>query len=105
MDEVYMFKRALSASEIAVLAEYPGLQGDLNGDGFVNSTDLDLIRGNWGTTNPAGDANDDGVVNSSDLDIVRGNWGAHAAAAAVPEPTTLVLLGALSLLACLIRRR
>ena len=105
MDEVYMFKRALSASEIATLAEYPGLQGDLNGDGFVNSGDLDLVRANWGTSNSAGDANDDGIVNSSDLDIIRGNWGAHTAASVVPEPTTLVLLGALSLLACLIRKR
>ncbi len=105
MDEVYMFKRELSDSEIALLAEFPGLQGDLNGDGFVNSADLDLIRANWGTNNAAGDANGDGIVNSADLDIVRSNWGAQAAAAVVPEPTTFVLLGALGLLACLIRRR
>ena len=105
MDEVYMFKRALSASEIATLAQFPGLQGDLNGDGFVNSGDLDLVRANWGTSNSAGDANDDGVVNSSDLDIIRGNWGSHTAASVIPEPTTFVLLGALGLLACLIRRR
>lgn len=105
MDEVYVLKRSLSASEIAILAEFPGLQGDLNGDGAVNSADLDLIRANWGTNNPAGDASGDGIVNSSDLDIVRSNWGAQAAAAVVPEPTTFVLLGALGLLACLIRRR
>ena len=103
MDEAYLFKRCLSDSEIAILAESPGLQGDLNGDGFVNSGDLDLVRGNWGTNNAAGDANNDGVVNSSDLDIVRANWGAHAAAA-VPEPGTLVLLGLLGLLAYLKRR-
>lgn len=106
MDEVYMFKRALSDSEIALLATpQVALEGDLNGDGVVNSTDLDLIRGNWGTNNPLGDANDDGVVNSSDLDIVRANWGKQAAASAVPEPASLVLLGAMGLLACLIRRR
>ena len=104
MDEAYLFKRRLSDAEVATLAVYPGLQGDLNDDGYVNSGDLDLVRGAWGTTNPAGDANDDGVVNSCDLDIIRANWGAHSAAAAVPEPGTLLLLAGLGL-ACLIRRR
>ena len=64
------------------------LTGDLNGDGMVNTTDLDLIRGNWGSSvTPgdllAGDPNGDGIVNGNDLDIVRANWGAMAAADAV----------------------
>ena len=70
-----------------------GLPGDLNNDGFVGSADLDLVRGNWGATGTPGmngDANDDGLVNSADLDIVRGNWGSSAAAA-VPEPSSLLL--------------
>lgn len=73
------------------------IPGDLNGDGFVNSGDLDLVRGNWGTNNAEGDANNDGFVNSSDLDIIRGNWGATGTAAAVPEPgmAGLIALGAL----------
>ena len=89
IDAVY-FGPAVSASTSGVIdvdyialddsgAYAPGeieqLPGDLNGDGFVNSSDLDLVRGNWGTTNPEGDANGDGVVNSGDLDIIRGNWG------------------------------
>ena len=61
------------------------LPGDLNGDGMVGSADLDLVRANWGTNEPAGDANEDGAVNSGDLDVVRANWGASSAAA-VPEP-------------------
>ena len=69
-----------------------GLEGDLNGDGFVNSTDLDLIRGNWGQTTSTGDANGDGIVNSADLDIVRANWGASSIASAVPEPCAFLLL-------------
>ncbi len=78
------------------------LPGDLNGDGAVNSGDLDIVRANWGaavTPGTSGDANNDGVVNSGDLDIVRANWGATAAAA-VPEPGawTLFLLGALAAL-------
>ena len=79
-----------------------GLPGDLNGDGAVNSGDLDLVRGNWGRTDATssldGDATDDGIVNSADLDVVRANWGSTAAAS-VPEPGVLmlVLAGFLSL--------
>lgn len=116
MDELYLFSRALSEEEIEVLAMPPGqLDGDLNWDDFVNSGDLDLVRGNWGngSSTPGwdgdGDANGDGVVNSGDLDIVRANWGstssgvveiadltpsyrALANPTAVPEPGTFVLL-------------
>ncbi len=83
------------------------IPGDLNGDGTVNSGDLDLVRGNWGeivAPNSNGDANGDGFVNSADLDIVRGNWGATAAAG-VPEPTALVLLLGFALFACRRARR
>ena len=81
------------------------MPGDVDGDGFVASGDLDLIRANWNTIvsmGSRGDANNDGVVDSDDLDIVRANWG--AAAAAVPEPSVFLLglVGAL-VLAC--RRR
>jgi len=73
-----------------------GLPGDLNGDGMVGSADLDIVRGNWGNTvTPgdlaAGDPSGDGSVGSADLDIVRANWGATAAAA-VPEPSVLMLV-------------
>jgi hypothetical protein len=85
------------------------LPGDLNGDGAVNSGDLDIVRGAWGQSVtpgclPCGDANGDGVVNSGDLDIVRANWGMTAAAAAVPEPGTWFLLLAAGL-ALAVRRR
>lgn len=72
----------------------PSLPGDLNGDGSVNSGDLDLVRGNWGQTvaGPGqGDATGDGIVNSADLDVVRSNWGATRPGA-VPEPVSAVLL-------------
>ena len=70
--------------------------GDANCDGCVNSGDLDIVRGNWGTSVGGGlamgDFNLDGVVNSGDLDIVRANWGSTASATAVPEPATLLLI-------------
>jgi len=73
------------------------LEGDLNNDGLVGSADLDIIRGNWGTSvTPGdllvGDPSGDGSVGSADLDIVRGNWGASAAASAVPEPSMFLVL-------------
>lgn len=83
------------------------LDGDLNADGSVDSGDLDVVRGNWGRTVAPGDASEgdatgDGLVDSNDLDVIRGNWG--AVAAAVPEPSAL-LLGAFGLLMGAFQRR
>ena len=72
----------------------PDLPGDLNGDGFVGSADLDMVRGNWGEVvapGTLGDANNDGFVNSGDLDIVRGNWGSSLPAS-VPEPHAVLFI-------------
>ncbi|MFO0827913.1 MAG: hypothetical protein U0572_07150 [Phycisphaerales bacterium] len=46
---------------------------DLNGDGVVNSRDLGILLGAWGTPGP-GDLNGDGIVNSADLGILLGAW-------------------------------
>ena len=87
--------------------ETPALDGDLNGDGFVGSGDLDIVRAAWGQSVTGGaaegDPSLDGVVGSADLDIVRANWGATANPAAVPEPNVVVLLACG--LMCLARRR
>ncbi len=86
----------------------PGLEGDLDADGFVGSADLDIVRAHWGQTVEAGclscgDPSGDGLVGSADLDIIRANWGAGAQAA-VPEPTFGVLT-ALGMLLIGLRRR
>lgn len=49
--------------------------GDVNGDLFVDGTDLSIVLGFWGTCDgcPA-DLNDDGVVDGSDLSEVLGFW-------------------------------
>ncbi|MFM7051762.1 MAG: dockerin type I domain-containing protein [Planctomycetota bacterium] len=48
---------------------------DLNGDGIVNASDLSILLGAWGSSNPVADINDDGSVNASDLSILLGSWG------------------------------
>ena len=100
---------AITADALTALFAQATLPGDLNGDGHVNSGDLDIVRAGWGqSVTPgdaaAGDPSGDGKVGSGDLDIVRANWGTTDAAA-VPEPgSSMLLLGAV--LACLsVRRR
>ena len=84
--------------------------GDLDGNGYVGSGDLDLVRGNWSESvvpTTLGDANGDGFVSSADLDTVRGNWGnvvCAAPQALIPEPTSLIIW-ALGLLCLSVRRR
>lgn len=64
------------ASPIGVAISEPflvgGLLGDLNGDGEVNSADLAILLGAWGT--PAADLDGDGVTGASDLAILLASW-------------------------------
>jgi PEP-CTERM motif len=75
------------------------LIGDLDGDGFVGITDLNLVLANWNLTvppgNPLADPTGDLFVGIGDLNLVLGNWnaGTPPAEAAVPEPASLALLG------------
>ncbi len=75
------------------------LPGDLDGDGFVGITDLNLVLGNWNNAVTVGDyllgdPSGDGFVGIEDLNAVLGNWNAGTPPAfAVPEPASLVLLG------------
>ena len=78
------------------------IAGDANGDGKVDGSDVTILAGNWqvgvdGTVEATwemGDFNGDKKVDGSDVTILAGNWqyGVTAAAAAVPEPTSLVLI-------------
>ncbi|HEY4313398.1 MAG TPA: dockerin type I domain-containing protein [Pirellulales bacterium] len=86
------------------------LTGDVNNDGIVNGQDLALVSSSWlqAGANLASDVNHDGIVNAQDIALVSSNWlhtsGAGAQAAAVPEPSTIALLG-VGLLALLARRQ
>ncbi len=90
------------------------IQGDLNFDGFVGISDLNIVLGNWNlNVTPGdisvGDPSGDGFVGIDDLNAVLGNWNGGtafpsaptppAATASVPEPATvgLMMLGGIVL--------
>jgi hypothetical protein len=50
-------------------------EGDTNGDGTVNVTDLLAAISDWGLANSPADINDDGIVNVTDLLDIVGSWG------------------------------
>jgi hypothetical protein len=97
LDELKIFDRALSPSEIAALATIPeDLPGDFNRDGKVDAADYVVWRKNgmsqaefntWranfgamaGGATLAGDFNSDGVVNAADYVVWRKNGMSQSA--------------------------
>ena len=73
--------------------------GDANFDDVVNFTDLGILLNNYNLagTFASGDFDNSGTVDFADLGILLGNYNqtapALSSAAAVPEPTTLMLAG------------
>jgi len=84
-----------------------GLQGDLNGDGFVGVDDLNIVLLQWNQSVTAGvwlsgDPTGDGFVGVDDLNAVLVNWNAGtppAVSVTVPEPAGILwlCLGAMDL--------
>ena len=85
------------------------IPGDLDGDGFVGITDLNIVLGNWNLSVPPGDTladpSGDGFVGIEDLNHMLGNWNAGTppttgTSGAAPEPTaiTILTLGGMTLL-------
>ncbi len=73
--------------------------GDTNGDEAVDINDLNNVRNDFGLSGPGlpADLDFDGDVDLVDLNAVRNFFG-EAGPQAVPEPTSVILLGAM--LAC-----
>ncbi len=79
-----------------------GLSGDLDADGFVGISDLNIVLGNWNQDTQqgdplAGDPSGDGFVGIEDLNAVLGNWNAGTSpppigGVVVPEPACGLLL-------------
>ena len=88
------------------------LPGDLNGDGFVGISDLNIILANWNQSVPHGDLlqgdyNCDGFVGIDDLNLPLSNWnaGTPPTVGNVPEPTMLAFLSAAVITGMAKRRR
>jgi hypothetical protein len=88
-------------------------RGDFNLDGYVNGTDLAILKAGFGLTGlgyAAGNANADEFINGTDLAIFKATFGLSGTPGdggnppAVPEPATISLL-TLGALAALRRRR
>lgn len=84
------------------------LAGDLDSDGFVGITDLNIVLSHWNQTVPpgdpsVGDPSEDGFVGIEDLNVVLGNWNAGVppgveVLSTVPEPGMFIMLGACTML-------
>jgi hypothetical protein len=94
----FLPKETSGFGEAAFLSLSVSVPGDYNGDLHVDATDYGLWRSNFGsTTNLSADANKNGKIDAADYLIWRKNRSASGAgsgnlAAAVPEPSTLLLV-------------
>ena len=77
MDQFQIFDFALSAEQIAALADRP-IAGDANSDGTVDLLDFDVLARMFGssTANCAseGDFNGDGFISFADFELIEQNW-------------------------------
>jgi formylglycine-generating enzyme len=85
--------------------------GDANKDGTVNVADLTLLLNNYNKTGMVwanGDFNYDGTVNVADLTALLDNYNQTSgtvAGTAVPEPSSITMLGIAGILLCWWRKR
>ena len=106
----YAYDDGGSSNNIALVSGVTPIEGDLDGDGFVGLSDLDIVLTNWNLAVPPGDPRADvsgnGYVGLQDLDTVLQNWNAGMPptdGAAIPEPASAPVL-MLSVLGLMKRR-
>ncbi|MEE2906567.1 MAG: hypothetical protein VX527_01925 [Planctomycetota bacterium] len=74
---INVLESALLSPEIdAVVDVPPALPADLDGDGFVDVSDLLLLLASWGPVDPGhpGDLDDNGIVDVTDLLLLLEGW-------------------------------
>ena len=72
-----------------------GIPGDLDGDGTVAFADFLALSTNFGQTDQPyenGDIDCDGTIAFADFLTMSSNFGQTAAAASVPEPSSVLML-------------
>jgi hypothetical protein len=83
IDDLQVYGRALTCTEVQFLYAHPGeevaLGGstvtDLDGDGAVGGSDLAIVLGSWGTCDGcSADLDCSGAVDAGDLAILLGAW-------------------------------
>ena len=79
-----------------ISAVNPPPPGDVDRDGFVGLTDLNIVLDNWNQNAPPADThadpNGDNYVGLDDLDFLLHNWNAGTPpVTSVPEPTTAII--------------
>lgn len=86
-----------------------GLEADFDGSGLVDFSDFLILSGNYGQeviSYSEGDVDGNGIVDFGDFLVLSGNFGAGVAGtAAVPEPSSMLMLSVLGLLCFGLRTR
>ncbi len=74
LDEVKIYSRALSYSEIVSIYNSELLSADLVEDGMVDMADFAVLAGEWLRADGSGDMNCDGIAGVEDLQIFADEW-------------------------------
>jgi hypothetical protein len=94
-----IYNNGLAGKDVNGVAGPVFLDGDVNGDTFVNDADFQIIRSNFYssvTSRGEGDLVGDGFVDFDDFRQWKNNAASVAAGAAVPEPCGMALLASLT---------